>query len=361
MIPEDFHLTDYTKMKGCGCKIPQRDLLNYLHNVVGHDVGQNDVSITPVGPEGSGLKLISTTDFFYPLVDDPYMMGRIGCCNVLSDLYSAGVTHCDCMLMLYAECIEIPEKDGLRQRVTQAIMQGFNDAAREVGVSVTGGQSVRGAWPLIGGVASAVCTPEQFVDPVRAVPGDVLVLTKPLGMQVCVNTHQWAARRETSEGFRQRAEQLDKILPEGLLEETFRKAARQMARMNKTAAELMHKYDAHAATDVTGFGIVGHANNLALEQKADVSIRLHTLPFLKGMVKAATEVATQFPLLQGRSAETSGGLLICLKDMETARAYCEEIERLEGYPAWIIGDVIEHDKSKEDRAFIVENPTIIEY
>jgi len=78
------------------------------------------------------------------------------------------------------------------------------------------------------------------------------------------------------------------------------------------------------------------------------------------MVKVLDVV--QFPLLQGKSAETSGGLLICLKDMETARAFCEEIERIEGYPAWIIGDVIERDPAKDTPpAFIVENPTIIEY
>jgi len=316
----------------------------------------------PVGPLAAGLKLVSTTDFFYPLVDDPYMMGRIGCCNVLSDLYSAGVTHCDSLLMLLAECIEIDDKDGLRGRVTQLLMRGFSDAAKDVGVAVTGGQSVRGAWPLIGGAASAVCTSDEYMEPVRAVPGDVVVLTKPLGMQVCVNAHQWAARRDISPMFRQRAEMLDKLLPEGVVEETYQKASRQMARMNKIAAELMHKYDAHAATDVTGFGILGHSTNLALEQKYEhgVSIRLHTLPILKGMVKVLDIV--QFPLLQGRSAETSGGLLICLKDMETARAFCEEIERLEGYPAWVIGDVIERDSAKETPpAFIVENPTIIEY
>jgi len=132
--------------------------------------------------------------------------------------------------------------------------------------------------------------------------------------------------------------------------------------MNKVAAELMHKYDAHAATDVTGFGVLGHASNLAQEQKyaPGVSIRLHTLPILKGMVKVLE--AVQFPLLQGRSAETSGGLLICLKDEATARAYCEEIERLEGYPAWIVGEVIERDPSTQaPPAFIVDKPTIIEY
>jgi len=241
-------------------------------------------------------------------------------------------------------------------------MRGFSDAARDVGVTVSGGQSVRGAWPLIGGAASAVCTADQYIEPVRAVPGDVVVLTKPLGMQVCVNAHQWIARRDISALFRQRADKLDEILPKGLVEETYRKASQQMARMNKVAAELMHKYDAHAATDVTGFGFLGHARNLAQEQKyaPGVAIRLHTMPILKGMVKVLDVV--QFPLLQGLSAETSGGLLICLKDEATARAYCEEIERIEGYPAWIVGEVIERDTaSGAPAAFIVDNPTIVEY
>ena len=70
---------------------------------MGDDVARSDVSMVPVGPPGAGLKLVTTTDFFSPLIDDPYVMGRIGCCNVLSDLYSAGVTHCDSLLMLLAK------------------------------------------------------------------------------------------------------------------------------------------------------------------------------------------------------------------------------------------------------------------
>lgn len=325
-------------------------------------VAQSDVSVVPVGPPAADLVLVTTTDFFYPLVDDPYVMGRIGCCNVLSDLYAAGVTRCDSLLMLLAECTEIPDTDGLRGRVTQLLMRGFADAARDVGVAVTGGQSVRGAWPLIGGAASAVAPRAQCLAPGRAVPGDVVVLTKPLGMQVCVNAHQWLARRATSPVFRARAEKLDALLPAGLVEDTYRRAARQMARMNRRAAELMHTHGAHAATDVTGFGVVGHAGNLALAQahRPGVALELHTLPVLRGMVRVLDVV--DFPLLQGRSAETSGGLLVCLPDEAAARAYCAALERDEGFPAWIVGRVVERDPAKDTPpAYIVDNPTIVEW
>ena len=336
--------------------------------MVPEGVGQSDVSVVPVGAPAADLVLVTTTDFFYPLVDDPYVMGRIGCCNVLSDLYAAGVTHCDSLLMLLAECTEIPDTAGLRGCVTQLLMRGFADAARDVGVAVTGGQSVRGAWPLIGGAASAVCPRTQLLAPGRAIPGDVVVLTKPLGMQVCVNAHQWLARRATSPVFRARAEQLDALLPAGVVEASYRTAARQMARMNRRAAELMHVHGAHAATDVTGFGILGHAANLAQEQGQSqgkeqgpsVALEIHTLPILRGMVRVLDVV--NFPLLQGRSAETSGGLLVCLPSEAAARAYCAELERDEGFPAWIVGRVVERDPATDTPpAYIVEKPTIIEY
>ena len=112
-----------------------------------------DASITPL--RHSGLSLVQTTDFFYPLVEDPYMQGKIACANVLSDLYAMGVTECDNMLMLLAVSTKMTEKE--RDVVVPLIMRGFKDCALEAGTTVTGGQTVMNPWCTIGGVATTIC------------------------------------------------------------------------------------------------------------------------------------------------------------------------------------------------------------
>lgn len=100
-------------------------------------------------------KLISTTDFFYPLVEDPYMQGRISCCNVLSDIYAMGISRVDHMLMILGISLQMQEND--REVITREMMRGFNDCAVEAGTAITGGQSIMNPWPMIGGVANVMC------------------------------------------------------------------------------------------------------------------------------------------------------------------------------------------------------------
>uniref|UniRef100_A0A5S6QRM8 PurM-like C-terminal domain-containing protein n=1 Tax=Trichuris muris TaxID=70415 RepID=A0A5S6QRM8_TRIMR len=286
-----------------------------------------DSCVLPV--HGGRLLLVQTTDFFYPIVDDPYVMGRIACANTLSDLYAMGVTSCDNMLMLLSVSNKMSEKE--RDVVTPLLMNGFQDAVREAGSRVEGGQSVVNPWVIIGGVATSVCSPESVIMPFDSQPGDVLVLTKPLGTQVIVNIYHW---------MQQNLEKYDSVkhvLNPEAVRFVYRLAAESMARLNRNAAMLMHKYGARAATDVTGFGILGHAENLAKVQKAEVSFCIHTLPVFHGIATAA-EAAGFRRLLKGTSPETSGGLLIALPQ-DAASEFCEEIEQLDGQPAWIIGTV----------------------
>lgn len=282
--------------------------------------------------------LISTTDFFYPLVEDPYMQGKIGCANVLSDLYSMGISKCDTMLMILAASRDMEERE--RDICTREMIRGFNDLATEAGTKVTGGQTVLNPWPIIGGVASSVSKEGSFIRPENAVAGDVVILTKALGTQVAVNAHQWLDRsRAGSNKYWDRIK--DTITEEAVLE-AYRKAEQSMARLNKTGAELMVKYNAHAATDVTGFGILGHARNLAQAQLASVSIELHTLPIIAGMC-AIDGVLNMFKLMDGFSAETSGGLMVCLS-ADDAEGFIRDIKELEGFDAWKIGTVSEGDR-----------------
>jgi selenide,water dikinase len=296
-----------------------------------------------------GVKLVQTTDFFYPLVDDPYMQGKIGCANVLSDLYAMGVVDCNTMMMILAASTEMEKQD--KDISTRLMIEGFNDQAKIAGTSVTGGQTVKNPWPIIGGVATSICLESEIIMPVNAVPGDVLVLTKPLGTQLAVNVHQWMYTESKWDRVKDFMTKEDAI-------RAYELAMDSMTRLNRNGAKLMHKYGAHAATDVTGFGILGHGNNLAKNQKSAIHFEIHTLPIIKWM-KEADEKTKIFNLMDGVSAETSGGLLICLPP-EAAAAFCKEIEETEGWPAWTIGRVL---PSTQDRTFntckLIPNPTII--
>jgi len=358
-----FRLTRFADLKGRGCKVPQEVLPKLLEGLQ-HDENNStdhehahfmhmaiprygigmDASVTPL--RHGGLSLVQTTDFFYPLVDDPYMMGKISCANVLSDLYAMGVTECDNMLMLLAVSTKMTEKE--RDVVIPLIMRGFKDCAAEASTQITGGQTVVNPWCPVGGVASTVCQPNEYIVPDNAVVGDVLVLTKPLGTQVAVNAHQWLDQPE-------RWNRIKLVVSDEDVRKAYQRAMDSMARLNRIAARLMHKYNAHGATDVTGYGLLGHAQTLAKHQKNEVSFVIHNLPVIAKMAAVAKACGNMFQLLQGHSAETSGGLLICLP-REQAAAYCKDIEKQEGYQAWIIGIVEKGNRT----ARIIDKPRIIE-
>ncbi|KAM8712485.1 hypothetical protein ACLKA7_012918 [Drosophila subpalustris] len=174
-LDASFRLTRFADLKGRGCKVPQ-EVLSKLVSALQQDYSAQDqeaqflnVAIPRIGIgldcaviplRHGGLCLVQTTDFFYPIVDDPYMMGKIACANVLSDLYAMGVTDCDNMLMLLAVSTKMTEKE--RDVVIPLIMRGFKDSALEAGTTVTGGQSVVNPWCTIGGVASTICQPNEW-------------------------------------------------------------------------------------------------------------------------------------------------------------------------------------------------------
>jgi len=360
-LEANFRLTRFADLKGRGCKVPQEVLLKLLEGLQDDQSQEEqsahfmhvpiprigigmDSSITPL--RHSGLSLVQTTDFFYPLVEDPYMQGKIACANVLSDLYAMGVTECDNMLMLLAVSTKMTEKE--RDVVVPLIMRGFKDCALEAGTTVTGGQTVMNPWCTIGGVATTICQPNEFIIPDSAVVGDVLVLTKPLGTQVALNAHQWLDQPE-------RWNRIKLVVSEEDVRKAYQRAMDSMARLNRTASRLMHKYNAHAATDVTGFGLLGHAQALARNQKAEVGFVIHNLPVIAKMAAVGKACGNMFQLAQGNSAETSGGLLICLP-REQAAAYCKDMQKVEGYQAWIIGIVEKGNRT----ARIIDKPRVIE-
>jgi len=306
-----------------------------------------DCSVIPIKSQvpGANLFMISSTDFFYPSVDDPFVQGQIGACNVLSDMYAMGVCQIDSILMILASSLEMDLAS--RDIVTRRMIEGFSELCKRAGVEVTGGQTVFNPWPIIGGTAMSCCNPNEFIMPVNAVPGDVLILTKPLGTQVAVNVNVWLQSPDKPNWAK-----AQKVINLEQAYSAYNKAVESMTRLNLHAAQLMHKYGAHAATDVTGFGIIGHARNLAKNQKAKVDFIIHTLPIIYLMDKVDALFGI-WKLLEGFSAETSGGLLIAIAE-DKAKSFCDELEQLDHQPAWIIGKVIEAQGS-ENQAIIIQN------
>lgn len=188
----------------------------------------------------------------------------------------------------------------------------------------------------------------EIIRPVNAQVGDVIILTKPLGTQVAVNLFQWRKKPE-------RWQRVAHLVTPADAEVAFAMASESMSRLNLNAARLMHKYGAHSATDVTGFGILAHARNQAKSQDRDVDFEIHTLPVIEHMVKVNDAIGNSFKLLDGFAAETSGGLLLCLP-AEHADAFIQELRELDGKPAWVVGRVVTGSKD----ARIVANPAIIE-
>eukprot|EP01127_Copromyxa_protea_P013823 TRINITY_DN3752_c0_g1_i3.p1 TRINITY_DN3752_c0_g1~~TRINITY_DN3752_c0_g1_i3.p1 ORF type:complete len:193 (+),score=32.44 TRINITY_DN3752_c0_g1_i3:185-763(+) len=191
-----------------------------------------DCSIVPM--KRHGMSLISTCDFFFPLVDDPYLQGQIGCCNVLSDMYAMGVVDIDNVLMILAASQEMDAD--VRDIVTRKMIEGFSDKCLEADVECTGGQTVVNPWAIIGGTAMSACTNDEFIRPVHAQAGDVLVLTKPLGTQLAVNVNEWRQLEDQTRWNKA----LEAITEEEAFE-AYTMATKSMSRLNKNAARLMHK------------------------------------------------------------------------------------------------------------------------
>nr|VZI44502.1 unnamed protein product [Spirometra erinaceieuropaei] len=292
-------------------------------------------------PLRDNLKLIQTTDFFYANVDDPYTMGWITCCNVLSDLYAMGVVDCDNLLLLLGVPTEMSPEE--RNIVNELLMRGFQECAAKAGTSVRGGQTVYNPWLLIGGVATSVLPDSDFIMPNQAEADSVLVLTKPLGTQLAVNGYNWM--QDSSNVWK---EKLASRISTEDLKSLYKAATFSMARLNRNAARLMHRHGAQACTDVTGFGLLGHARNLAAVQNASVLFELTCLPCLAGVRHLSHGLAERHHLDTGLTPETSGGLLVVLPS-KSAEAYCQDLLEADGTPAWIVGRVLPASDPSEAR------------
>lgn len=204
------------------------------------------------------LALVQTVDFIGPVVDDPYLFGQIAAANSLSDVYAMGGRPITAMNVLLFPCRELPAGD------VAAILAGGAEKIAEAGASLAGGHTVECPELFYGLSVTGTVDPARMTTNAGVSPGDLLVLTKPLGAGL-VSTALKAglARREDAEAM-------------GL----------SMARLNRAAAEAAAKAGARAATDVTGFGLAGHALGMAKASGVDLRIDFKALPLLSGATEA---------------------------------------------------------------------------
>ena len=237
--------------------------------------------------------IITTTDFFTPIVDDPYVQGQISACNSTNDAYVKGGLDIISVLVLMGMPKDLPLD------VQEEILKGFCDFCISLDAPVVGGHTIICPWPIMGGAVTAIAEVNEIIFISRAKPGDRIVLTKPLGIQPMMRVLRLADREQ---------ERLAELIPENEISESIDLALRIMTTSVRNAALAMLEVGVNAATDVTGFGILGHASNMA--EQSGVSIQINTLPVIKWAPKIAEVFG--YPLLEGRASETAGGLLISL-------------------------------------------------
>lgn len=273
-------------------------------------------------------------------------MGRIAFANVVSDIYSCGVEEIDELKII----LSIPEElnDDEKQQVADDIVSGFRESSKLIKCRLTIERININPWCMIGGIASSVCKKDEIVFPTKAAAGDILILTKPLGVQLATNAPIWMA--EDNENWKK----LSQNLSVEDVQEAYQKAVKSMTTLNHIGAKLMQKYKAHCCTDITGFGLVGHCENLLLFQENNVDFVLTHMPIIKHVKKMSEILNRQQKMLTGRMVETSGGLLIAIPS-ENAENYCKDFLDICGDECWIVGRVISGNKK-----VILENIELIE-
>nr|WP_114351493.1 selenide, water dikinase SelD [Saliterribacillus persicus] len=338
-MTEPIKLTSLSSKGGCGCKIGPADLKEVLHALpqavknpnllVGLDTS-DDAGVYKLNETTA---LVQTVDFFTPIVDDPYQFGQIAAANAISDVYAMGGTPITA-LNIVAFPISTLDKSILAD-----ILRGAGDKLAEANVTLVGGHSIDDKEPKFGLAVTGTVHPDKVRTNAGAKPGDKLILTKPIGVGIMTTS----------------------IKNNLLTEEEIARVTSVMATLNKTAAETMEPFDVHACTDVTGFGLLGHAYEMATASNLEITINYQDVPVLPRVKELATQGAVpggtknNFAHVKDAitfkdsmdqidqwilcDAVTSGGLLIALNDEEATPLL--QALREQGVEAAIIGEITE--------------------
>jgi selenide, water dikinase len=315
-------LTQTAKRAGCAAKHPPGYLFPLLGgllpvtdpNVLIGSATADDAAVYRISPDTA---LVLTTDFFTPIVDDPYDFGAIAAANAMSDVYAMGGRP-----LAALNLVGFPDAD-LPPSVLGDILRGGAEKAREAGIDLVGGHTIKTDEPIYGLAVTGIIHPDRIVSNAGAKPGDALVLTKPLGLGIITT----AAKQDRDE----RA--------------AIRDAIQLMSTLNRGACEAMLRVTVHAATDITGFGLLGHLRNILMASGCSATVWLDEVPVLpaawtyvrEGIAPGGTHANLRFLKdwatfengLDKESelilcdAQTSGGLLIAVPDDQVQELLAE--------------------------------------
>lgn len=346
-------LTRHVRRAGCASKIGQADLLRILGNLP--PVVDPNVIVGAAAGDDAGIyriddtrALVQTVDVFTPCVDDPHLFGQIAAANSVSDVYAMGGKP---LTALSIVGFPIDELDGA---ILEAMLRGGMDKLEEAGCALVGGHSINDEEIKLGFAVTGMIDATAAVARDAAQPGDVLVLTKPLGT-----------------GMVSFAAQLG-LVSEACLAEV----GQWMAMLNKDAAELMVAHGAHACTDVTGYALAGHLVEMVRRSGVNAEIDLSAVPVF-GMVRECIRNSvfggavernqayamnwirvadgadmTNVPILY--DPQTSGGLLIALPE-ERGRAFVDAMHARRHTATSVIGRIIEKPRGQQDGLVLVTN------
>lgn len=319
-MENEIKLTKLANCAGCGAKVGAGVLAQLLGDIkvlrdpnllVGFDKS-DDASVYKVTED---LALVQTVDFFPPIADDPYTFGAIAATNALSDVYAMGGEP-----KLALNIMAVPSS--LPKESVHEILRGGYEKAYEAGVIITGGHSILDEEPKYGLAVTGFVHPNKVLTNSGARPGDVLILTKPLGIGILMT-----------------AAKVDMASAEGL-----GNAYRLMTTLNKTARDIMVKYRVHACTDVTGFGLLGHSSEMALGSNVQLHIDTRAIDLISESLEFARMGLLPEGMYRNRNfaephvdagdvptavqdmlydPQTSGGLLIAVDPDDADALYAE--------------------------------------
>lgn len=261
ITPDNVCLTQYSHGAGCGCKISPKVLRNILSHTETEVldskllVGNSTLDDAAVYDIGNGQVLISTTDFFMPIVDNPLDFGGIASVNAISDVYAMGGKP------LMAIAILVWPVDKLSDEIAGRVMEGAKRACAEAGIAIAGGHSIDGPEPIFGLAVTGIADKEQIKKNSSATIGCEIYLTKPLGVGILTTA------------------QKKKLLKEADLD----KARKSMLTLNKIGQELGQLKGVKGLTDVTGFGLLGHLAELAEGSHLSARIQANKVPLIEGL------------------------------------------------------------------------------
>ncbi len=316
-MENEIKLTKLATCAGCGAKVGAGTLAQILEGlpvrkddrlIVGYDKS-DDASVYVINDE---LAIVQTIDFFPPIVDDPFLFGQIAAANALSDVYAMGGEP---KLAMNVMCVT----NQMGKDAIYEILRGGYEKAYEAGAIITGGHTIEDPEPKYGLSVTGFIHPGKVLTNSSAREGDVLILTKPLGIGILTT----AAKAE--------------MVEDSLMNQIYR----QMAQLNKTARDIMVKYEVHGCTDVTGFALLGHSCEMARGSELTIHINTGEIPYYKeayelaemGFIPAGAYRNRDFAQKDVKAAgnvsramqdilydpQTSGGLLMAVPEREADR------------------------------------------